>query len=307
MSINLFWPIYINLENDVCRLTYDIHFDDHQLNVYSVRISDLILRAAAEIESISKELYKANGGSKSQNIKYDYDALAHLDKLWKLGQKVVIISYPSCFQTQKELLPFTKDEQKSGNSKETVTFGWNNAYQSLKHDKSNAFRAYGTVKYMFDIMAALFLLNVFYRDDIISLQQQADVANFSANMGSRLFTLKVARKFDYGFTAGYEYMSDFDECTYLVKWTDEYVEAWREGTSRINRLADEVAMQHPKVVELFEKDVTQAINIITSNSFPDILGSDEYAKILRSVLTHSNIQYLMSPSFEAIVNKNHAL
>ena len=54
--MNIYWPVYANLEKGVDELAFAIHIDDSQLGVYSSRITDLILRAAAEIESLSKEL-----------------------------------------------------------------------------------------------------------------------------------------------------------------------------------------------------------------------------------------------------------
>jgi len=89
---NIFWPVYKNLENEFNNLMFNIHIDDDQLNVYSSKISDLILRAATEIESLAKELYKLNGGTKTDRIKYDEDAIKHLNQIWSLEKKVVIIS-----------------------------------------------------------------------------------------------------------------------------------------------------------------------------------------------------------------------
>lgn len=108
---NIYWPVYKNLESGVLKLSYSIHIDDNQLNVYSSFITDLILRASAEIESISKELYKNNGGLKTEKINYDTDALRHLNKLWKLENKVLLISSANCFQSIKELKPFIKTKK----------------------------------------------------------------------------------------------------------------------------------------------------------------------------------------------------
>ena len=75
MSANIYWPVYKNLEAELVHLSYNIHIDDNQLDVYSVKISDLILRASAEIESISKELYINNGGTKTVSATIKYGSL----------------------------------------------------------------------------------------------------------------------------------------------------------------------------------------------------------------------------------------
>ena len=172
---NIYWPVFKNLEKDIIELSYSIHIDDSQLNVYSSRISDIILRASAEIESISKDLYKKNGGTKTENIRYDYDALEYLSEKWKLGEKIIIINSSNCFQTVKELNPFNKNEISSFHGKRT--FSWNNSYQNLKHDRGNSLN-FGSLKYLFDIMAALFMLNIYYKDENIQLYKDMSAMSF---------------------------------------------------------------------------------------------------------------------------------
>ena len=147
--MNFYWPIFKNLENEFSKLMYDIHIDDEQLNVYSSKISDLILRSAIEIESISKELYYSNGGTECGNIRYDDVAIKYLNDKWLLDKKVVFISSNTCFQTNKELFPFVKNEIKTGAKKETLTFSWNNSYQNIKHDRAKSLK-FGSLKYLFD-------------------------------------------------------------------------------------------------------------------------------------------------------------
>jgi hypothetical protein len=37
--INLYWPVYLNLEKEVLALANEIHFCDKQLGVYSIKIA----------------------------------------------------------------------------------------------------------------------------------------------------------------------------------------------------------------------------------------------------------------------------
>lgn len=62
MKFNIHEPIYKNIEKEVLGLSYNITFDDRQLQVYSPRIAVIILRVAKEIESIAVELYYDAGG-----------------------------------------------------------------------------------------------------------------------------------------------------------------------------------------------------------------------------------------------------
>ena len=188
MNTNIYWPVYKNIENEFSNLMFHIHIDDEQLSVYSSKISDLILRASAEIESISKELYRLNGGKKTSNIKYDEDAIAHLISLWKLDEKVVIISSYNCFLTSRELTPFKKNEVRTGSSR--LTFSWNNSYQNLKHDRTNSLK-FGSVRYLFDVTAALFLLNIYYKNIKFSLGKDSKATNFDTALGSSIYAIKI--------------------------------------------------------------------------------------------------------------------
>jgi hypothetical protein len=62
VNVNLYWPIYKNLEKEVLNLTYQIHFCDSQIGIFSVKLADMLLRCAVEIESISKAIYENEGG-----------------------------------------------------------------------------------------------------------------------------------------------------------------------------------------------------------------------------------------------------
>ena len=110
-KVNLYWPVYMNLEKEVMELTYSIHFCDELYdNVYSAKIAELLLRCAVEIESLSKTLYEVEGGDmkpldedgKERYLYYDLDCLKKLDINWALGSKEVIIAAPSIFFTKTE-------------------------------------------------------------------------------------------------------------------------------------------------------------------------------------------------------------
>ena len=64
MKNNLYWNVYKSLERELLALAEIIHIDDKQLDVYSMKIADLLIRTSVEIESISKELYFREGGTK---------------------------------------------------------------------------------------------------------------------------------------------------------------------------------------------------------------------------------------------------
>ncbi|NRB18920.1 MAG: hypothetical protein HRU33_15495 [Rhodobacteraceae bacterium] len=166
-SINQYWPIYRRLEKSVDDLTHSIHICDDQLDVYSSEIADLIIRIGAEVEAISKSIYRRDFDTDMQaDAKFDDVAIKRFVREWKLNQKIAILSHPNCFCSDREFLPFVKDTNRTG--KQNKTFSWNNAYQNLKHNREKAF-SFASVRYLLSGMAALYILNLYYRDEVIDL------------------------------------------------------------------------------------------------------------------------------------------
>lgn len=295
---NIYWSVYKNLESEFNKLMFNIHIDDNQMNVYSTKISDLMLRAATEIESISKDLYASNNGTKTINLKYDEDAIKHLNKLWLLDKKVVIVSSYNCFQTQRELKPFEKNENRTGTSRKT--FSWNNSYQNLKHNRANSLH-FGSIKYLFDIMAALFILNLYYKNEVFDLEKDDKGTNLPINMGSDIFSIKIHKWSSYDEQGVYGKKDDFSECMYFIKYTDkshlEYVKAVEEMQNKQR----EIFIKHPKFINYLKKN-----DIATyegNNLMWDVLGKDEYIKITNIACTEL-INIGKKTKYEAMLNKN---
>ncbi len=295
---NIYWPVYKNLETEVIRLSYAIHIDDKQSDVYSSNISDLILRASAEIESISKELYKSNGGMKTGNIKYDEDAIKHLNTLWSLDKKVVLISSPNCFQSNRELIPFVKNEPRASNGR--MTFTWNYSYQNLKHDRGNSLH-FGSVKYLFDIMAALFILNLYFKDETYDFEKDSKATSFPINMGSELFAIKLHKWTSYDGKGTYKKNSDFEECLYLTKMKDDSRDKVNEANKKMQEENMKFFLKHPKFLEWIKYN---KIEEYTGNNLQwDVLGEAVYVQMFRKSLRVTTNVY-KSVEYEAIINKN---
>lgn len=171
MEQNLFFPIYKQLEKELSELSYYISFDKKQLNVYSIKISDLLLRTVSEIENIAKELCK------KENIKF-YDKKRHIrkfvnfneyvDKLeekYLLSKKFVEFKLDNANQNiyDFKLTPFFKDKEIKGKS--SKVFSWYFAYNKIKHDRVKYFKQ-ANLNNLIHALAALFLLNIYYLDKV---------------------------------------------------------------------------------------------------------------------------------------------
>ncbi len=305
---NIYWPVYRNLESDIERLMFSIHVDDKQLNVYSSKIADMILRAATEIESISKDLYQQNGGSETErkNIKYDSDAIKFLEQKWILSKKKVIISHHNFHGLNKELNPFEKNEKRTDNINDIEnsagprTFGWNNSYQNLKHDRSQSLE-FGSIGYLFNIMAALFILNIYYKDERFELEKNQKT--IPSNMESSIFNIKIHQYAGYDGNHKYMKKEDFIECVYIIKQTVKSEEIWINAIQSMNSQNMEFFRKHPKFLQAMEKDNKLLENYKGTNLMWDILGKDEYMRMIRTNQYPLNLASKKTKD-EAVLNKN---
>lgn len=300
---NIYWPVYKNIETEMNNLMFHIHFDDEQLNVYSSKISDLILRASTEIESLSKELYYSSGGTSKGHIKYDEDALKYLNQLWKLESKQVILSSYNCFISNKILEPFKKNEKKTGSNK--MTYSWNNSYQNLKHDRSNSLK-FGSIKYLLDATAALYILNIYYKNESYQLGQNSFGINFENSLGSSIFSIKLHVKKNQLNFKKYLKEDDFDECVYLLKLTDESNNNANKAFEEFNKeqliiiantLKNELGKLPSENVKIENKDIEELTDKIKNLRGQSIVqAAQTKGKMLSDTLM--NLQH------EAVLNKN---
>lgn len=173
MRNNNFYNVnYLQIEKQIVELSYQISFDDENLsnNVHSLKIANLILECANQIESIAKDLYFENGGQGERDkVYYDHDCLYKLLNDWKLQNRIVVLTLNSsnitrnefkCYKpfahTLKNVLVFDNNGNKVKDKR--PNYEWNKSYQALKHDYINSIKKYATLKNLLLISSMLFLL-----------------------------------------------------------------------------------------------------------------------------------------------------
>lgn len=309
MGNSLYWSVYKNLEKEVLDLSQWVFIDDGQLATYSVKIADLLMRTAVEIESISKALYFRYGGDKpdDNNLFFDADCLKLLKDKFAIGSKVVFVS--DVFQY------CSKDENLSlrplNNSWIKGKCDWKKAYQAIKHDRYNELRK-GNIKHLLRALAALFILNLYYSDRSYGLGYDVKATGFDSRMGSDLFSIKVhAEKVNISESSIIEKQPDYDECLYVVQPTGESVERVRNVLSQLN--ADVISEAN----RLFTIKMNRFITDGTMQSFrelslvPDerkrLMHEEAYRKAYSSVYGAYNDRLrdvYQRVEYEAVINKN---
>ncbi len=200
---DIFWQTYLGLEKEFVNIsnfifiTDEITTNEHgievtkpcnsQLETFSPHIADLLIRCCVQIEAISKELYFDNGGVKQRgdkNLFFDEDCLKLIDIKWATHNKRVMVVAPFFNLTKDEnriLRPLKNAHKRAG------TY-WERAYQAVKHDRFSSL-ADGNIKALLHSMAALYLLNLYYRNDSWVVKYQ-ELSKSDFSMGSTIFAVK---------------------------------------------------------------------------------------------------------------------
>ncbi|MBP5422836.1 MAG: hypothetical protein J6Y78_10390 [Paludibacteraceae bacterium] len=210
----LYWQVYLNLERDFLSLADMIHINDAQQDVYSMRIADLLIRTVIEIEALAKDLYLSNGGEpmKDTEMYFDTVCMKHLDDLWKLDQKVVLVTSPAIYFEKEEnkiLKPLHKASKRGSSSAD-----WNKAYQAVKHNRVKDLSE-GTIKHLLHGLAALYVLNLYYRNESVENISIGDETCVNPSFGSSLFAVKIHKLISSGVDESYHKRKDYDECVYI--------------------------------------------------------------------------------------------
>lgn len=289
---NVYWPVYKSLEEEVEKVLFYVHVDKSQENTYSSKIADIILRAAVEIESISKDLYeKYIPNPKSRrNTKYDYDAIDKLTPQWKLNEKIIIISHYNYHSSDQELYPFKKDTKLN-------KYIWNNAYQHLKHDRVQSLN-YGSIKNMFEIMAALFILNLYYKDEVFDLKQ--NYLPDAIPKLSNLFNFEVSL-LGYRYIKQIEYIknNNFDSALYVIKKIEESEKYYEEKILNHKKKLEEILLKQPEIITACQTDK----NFSILDDSIDVLEASKYGQILSLAAIELQKRDVLD-KFEGIINKN---
>lgn len=312
---NLYWPIYKNLEKDLLTVAECIHFSDDQTEVYSMRIADLIIRCSIEIEDISKQLYLQHGGppspiddhGKKRFLYFDTDCLDFLERQWKLSQKQVMVSAPTLYfskKTNRIIAPLRK-----ANKRGTSGSKWKQAYQAVKHNRTEALKK-ANVSNLMHAMGALFVLNLYYRNEVFDMGRAYMGTNeFDSSVGSDVFSV-----FTYGATS--ISMSPFmdDSCIveqkdndlnrslYIIKYADKSFRQMYENSMKDNEITVSNFRRSSEIAGFLQRNPDYKVESINQTCI-DAGGFDLLRKISSFRHTKSNKDIKM----EAIVNKDEPI
>lgn len=300
---NIYWNVYLNLEKELLDISDVILIVDNQLDVYSIKIADLLVRTCVEIEAISKELYFVNSGPKNRDKKpyFDTDCIDYLNNKWKICKKKVYISCASFYLSNRNMLELQPLD--NGNNSGDKAPEWMKAYQAVKHDRANNLEK-GNLRNLIQAMAALYLLNLYMNNQSIELQKDAKGKNVDWGLGSRIFYVKCHSGGEkIGIDYNYYKNPDFDECVYLSKQTDKSIEAVQEQIGNVSKeLGKRVETVLLKRIQKGEYDFLENLK---ENVKQAIIEEKRFLFDSKSKQQRRDLLYaFMGVEYEAVLNKN---
>lgn len=302
-----YWNSYKRLEKEFILLTEVIHINDDQLDVYSTRIGDLLVRTAIECESLVKDLYHSNGGTKpsGKDLYFDTDCFALLVTMWKIDKKQVFVTSPYVYfekEENKVLTPLHKAHKRG-----TSSSNWQKAYQAVKHDRVNNLKS-GNIGNLLLALAALYILNIYYRNTDYPTVVDREGSNINWSLGSELFSVKVSFESNgSSLRSIYEKKPDYDESIYFIKHTDKTGQAVIDVFAQIDKQVSEQAFNASK--QSIEAQIKSGKLDTTAESFTQEMEKiidEQRKKAFQRVVNHRGrelSQALQALQFEALLNK----
>ena len=295
---NLFWPIYKKLESELLSMTSHIRFDDNQLKVYSDNFLDILFRTAVEIEAITKELYIKSGGTPivpESEMYFDTVCLDYLETKWALSKKVVLISSINLYFEKEENRTITP--LKKSNKRGTSGSKWKQAYQAVKHNRSENYKS-GNMKNCIDALAALYILNIYYKDEFFKLSP-GDVNGFDQTMGSDIFSIVVNKGSSFN-----GQMKEDASAIYCINYTQEFIDKWEERQANLNKHIYEQVFNDKRIIDALNSGQLIIEEIGNIEKIQKIIGVDAFTRYLRNATIKINInQILAEQEYCAYLNK----
>jgi hypothetical protein len=185
--MNIFFPIYQKLESELVDLSFYIAFTESNLQTYSIKIADLLLRTVSECENIMSAICKREGIQFRRSFVKFQEYLDKLNQIYMLNAKIVHFIYKNADVVNCiSKTPFYQEEETLNRN---IT-DWYNAYNKIKHDRVDNFEK-ANLKNLIEAMSGLFLLNIIHADEEFIETENRDFSKFVTKINSVSNVFKV--------------------------------------------------------------------------------------------------------------------
>ncbi|WP_430613155.1 hypothetical protein [Flavobacterium sp. JP2137] len=307
--INLYWPVYKNLEKEVIELSFNIYFDDNQFEYikdkekgllksppYSLKIGELLIRCCTEIEALIKELTSGKDTLIKRLPNVDSNKaitngcrLKYLFKTYCIDEKIVVVSSNNMYFKNAENKSFTPFKYQKNSFDDYYS-----AYNAVKHNRNLETLHKGNIRYLLKALASLYILNLYYRNDIINLDRNPNyVPSFSdifmieslkASMTEKNGKVKIT----------YSNFNALKRSVFLVKkgtsFTKKEYQIIDSFNSEVNKKIAEIKLLNPNIEHI--KAIELAIQL--SQSGQQLKESSENIEYEAIIVNPKDIDFYIS-------------
>ncbi len=245
IQANLYYPVFRSIEREIVELSRVIYFSDEQINVYSIKISELLSRCSMEIESLLKDLYRKEFDAEPESVG---QAATALDMKWGISKKELKITTDSFYFTTLYSPYFAPLGYKNRSKDDYYA-----AYNAIKHDRAkNLHKA--NINSLVRALGSLYILNIYYSASVLV---------------SEVFTAKTAGQAMGIFMGlGLNLKTDLDSCL-LIEYHEFAYFSWLETNSpKLNSILKSLNEEDRRfITEKVIRDSSNVFGIMNSLFF----------------------------------------
>ncbi len=131
---------------------------------------------------------------------------------------------------------------------------------------------------VFNEKLPLFILNLYFKNEVFNLGKDSSATSFLVNCGSELFSINVHKQTSHDGNGVYQKSTDFEEAIYYINWTQETGETFQNSMSEFNQHLNASIFRHPKVLKFISEN---NVSNYEGNLAWDALGQQEYVRLLQ--------------------------
>src|SRR5690606_1098985 len=122
---------------------------------------------------------------------------------------------------------------------------WNNAYQNLKHNRFESLK-FGSIENLLHGLAALFILNVYFKNEKFYLGNDYNLSRFDLSIGSSLFSASYHKEPEFHHREEYMKGEKFNESLFLVIPDPSLYKKLKETLKKLDDSKNELLIEYVK-------------------------------------------------------------
>jgi hypothetical protein len=193
-----------------------------------------------------------------------------------LSKKQVVVSNPNFYLEEVGNLILTPLYK--ANKRGTSGADWKKAYQAIKHNRADNLKK-GCLKSFVRALAALYLLNIYYKDERFAVDKNHKSDSIDYACGSRVFSVLCHTYNKFCTDGHYTKADNFDACAYLTIPEEKSLENYTKAAKLVEEKTNAICRERVNA-QLRSIDPANAMQFIRNKYDEFLRGAiDEAAKL----------------------------